>query len=124
MDKLMELIITMRMEDQKKEREREEKKEVENLEREERREKDIREQADRELRQERIREEREQKREEERERREERLLTTLKEAQPAVPQQVNIQTHKLPEMKDGDDMEIFVTTFESALLSNLVPENQ
>ena len=41
-----------------------------------------------------------------------------------MPQQVNIQTHKLPEMKDGDDLEIFVTTFESALLSNLVPENQ
>ena len=33
-----------------------------------------------------------------------------------VPQQVNIQIHKLPEMKDGDDVEIFVAMFESALL--------
>ena len=57
-------------------------------------------------------------------RREERLLTILKVAQPAVPQHVTIQNQKLPEMKDTDEVELFVTMFEAALLSNLVPEAQ
>ena len=56
--------------------------------------------------------------------REERLLTTLKDAQLVIPQNVTIQNHKLPEMKDRDDVELFVSMFEAALLSNVIPEAQ
>ena len=57
-------------------------------------------------------------------RREERLFTTLREAQPVVPQTITIQNHKLPEMKDVEDAELFVTMFEAALRSNNVPHVQ
>ena len=43
---------------------------------------------------------REERREVERERRQEVLLTTLREAQPAVPQRVSIQKLDLPRMKE------------------------
>ena len=55
---------------------------------------------------------------------EERLLTALREAQPVVPQTITIQNHKLSEMKEGDDAELFVTMFEAALRSNNVPHAQ
>ena len=57
-------------------------------------------------------------------RREERLLQTLKEAQPTIPQQVTISHTKLPDMRETDDAEMFVTMFESALLSNGIPVAQ
>ena len=57
-------------------------------------------------------------------RREERLLQTLKEAQPTIPQQVTINHTKLPDMRETDDVEMFVTMFESALLSNGIPVAQ
>ena len=95
LDKLMELMVTMRMEDEKKRQDDEIKYERDRREREEKAERQKEEQRER----------------EERQRREERLLTTLKDVQPAVPQHVTIQTHKLPEMKEGD-VEIFVQMFE------------
>ena len=52
--------------------------------------------------------EREERREEERERREARLITTLKEAQSAVPQRVTINNHKVLQMKETDDLESFL----------------
>ena len=90
MEKMMELFLQMRQEDQK----RETRREQDRLEREERRSRD---EQMRELRREKEERDREEKKErEDRERddrREERqiqLLTQLKEAQPVVPQQVNI----------------------------------
>ena len=103
---IMEMMMQMRAEDKKAEQRKEES-----------RIREMREQEDRRV-------EREVKREDEREAREQRLLTTLREAQPAVPQTVTIQSHKLPEMKDSDDAELFMSLFEAALLSNNIPEDQ
>ena len=64
--------------------------------------------------------ERQARREEERKAREARLLTALKEAQPAVPQTITILNTKLPEMKDTDDTELFIAMFEAALRSNKI----
>ena len=47
------------------------------------------------------------KREEEREAGEARLLTTLRAAQPTVPQNVSISKLNLPKMKDTDDPVVF-----------------
>ena len=46
--------------------------------------------------------------ERDREARQAELLTQLKQAQPAVPQQVTIQQQKLPQMREKDDIELFV----------------
>ena len=77
----------------------------------------------------------EQRREEKREqeerdkeaRREERqleLLAQLKEAQPAVPQQVTINQHKLPLMTKEDDLEIFVRQLEVALRTERIEQGK
>ena len=150
LERVMEMMLQMRVEDRKEVQLREEKREREERQREvdrldritrleAQREKEDRDREERRLEREAKRDEEIARREQlmlEREetrlreqkdmdlRREERLLTTLKEAQPAVPQQVTIQTHKLPDMKENDEAELFVTMFEAALLSNLVPENQ
>ena len=58
------------------------------------------------------------------EQREERLLLALKEAQPVVPQTVTIVNQKLPEMKEGEEIEVFVSMFEVALHASNVPEQQ
>ena len=58
------------------------------------------------------------------EQREERLLLALKEAQPIVPQTVTIVNQKLPEMKEGEEIEVFVSMFEAALRASNVPEQQ
>ena len=66
---------------------------------------------------------REEKKEEEWERRQERLLETLKGAQPAIPQKVSIQKLDLPRMKDGDDPVEFINYIEIALKRSKVPED-
>ena len=48
----------------------------------------------------------------------------LKGAQPAVPQQVHINSIKLPRMKMGDDLELFVTLLETAMLSAGMPTDK
>ena len=68
--------------------------------------------------------EREQRQREEDMRREEKLMTTLREAHPAVPQTITIKNHKLPHMKEREDAELFVAMFEAALRSNNVPQGQ
>ena len=40
------------------------------------------------------------------------------------PSTLTVQNQKLPETKDVDDVELFVTMFEASLLSNLIPEAQ
>ena len=63
-------------------------------------------------------------REEERERRQEKLLQTLKESQPVVPQKVSISKLDLPRMKEGDDPVEFIHYLEVALKRSKVPEDE
>ena len=58
------------------------------------------------------------------ERTEERLLIALKEAQPAVPQTVTIVNQKLPDMREGEQIETFLGMFEAALRASNVPLDQ
>ena len=118
-DKIMELFMQMRQDDKEREdrrlkdiQEREERREIERLEREVRRKKEDRD---------RDREERE--REERREERQARLIQQLKEAQPAIPQTIQINQHKLPVMTDKDDVENFIGQLEIALRTGNVPRD-
>ena len=97
-------------------REDEKRRKEDELNREKRREED-------ELNRERRREEREEKLHRENERREERLLA-LKDAQPAVPQTVTIVNHKLPDMREGEEIETFLGMFKAALKASNVPVDQ
>ena len=63
-------------------------------------------------------------REERWEERQIRLLTQLKEAQPAVPQQVHINQHKLPLMTDKDDVEVFLRQLEIGLRTSRIPQDK
>jgi len=45
-------------------------------------------------------------------------------AQPAVPQTVTIVNQKLPDMKEGEEIETFLGMFEAALRASNVPANQ
>ena len=49
------------------------------------------------------------------------LLQQLKEAQPVVPQQVHINQHKLSQMMDKDDLEVFIRQLEIALRTANIP---
>ena len=140
---LMAMMLEMSRKDKEDARKREEEREERAIEREEKR---LREQADREDERRKQEEEREEKRlqnrkdrEEERRRednireerrieREERdkqvaaerevqLLATLKAAQPTVPQTVHLDSTKLPVMCKGEDIELFLELFESALVA-------
>ena len=124
LQQVMQMMVEMRAADEKAARIREERREREDREREDRRieKEEKREQMLYDREQERQREIREQKQDDIR--REEKLLTTLREAQPAVLQTVTINNQNLPEMKESDDVEAFVTLFEAALLFNTVPHNQ
>ena len=70
------------------------------------------------------RERREQVLREDAERREAKLLIALKEASPAVPQTVHIESTKLPKMSEGEDLASFIELFETAMLDNRVPPEQ
>ena len=78
---------------------------------------DMKELRERDERQERIRAERE-KREEKLELREARLMTTLKAAQPVVP---DFNKLNLPKMKDKDNPEVFIRYLEAALVRAKIP---
>ena len=96
---------------------REEERRRDELEREEKRLQDIRDREEDRRREDRDREER-------RLEREVQLLATLKAAQPAVPQTVHLDTTKLPVMTKGEDLELFLELFESALTAGGVPEDK
>ena len=90
----------------------------------------IRDEEEKARRQERWEEE-QARREEERGKREERraretreMIEALREAQPAVPQTVNIANTKLPTMIEGEDVEVYLDLFEAALTDNNIPENK
>ena len=116
-ERMMELMLQMRAEDRKEAQLREERREREERQREVER-------LDRVTKLEAQEREREAKREEEREAREARLLTTLRAAQPAVPQNVSISKLNLPKMKDTDDPVVFIRYLETALVRARIPQDQ
>ena len=127
MEKLMEMMIQMRVEDRKDAQLREQRRDEEEERRRVREDKRDREERQREIeRSEReVRKERQDKdRELQREERQAELLAQLKEAQPVVPQQITIQKEELPRMKDKDDLELFITQLEAALVASEIPKNK
>ena len=132
MGDLMKMMLEMSNRDKEEARRREVEREERTIEREEKR---IREQADREEKRIRDQADREEERRREEDRKEERrierekrdkqvtaerevqLLATLKAAQPAVPQTVHLDSTKLPVMSKGEDIELFLELFESALVA-------
>ena len=57
-------------------------------------------------------------------RRQERKMEALKESQTVISQTVNIETTKLPDMRENENIETFITMFEAALRANQIPEGQ
>ena len=114
---VMKLMLEMRANDKAEQERREiEREERSRIREEEMRRNNERREEDRERREEEIRREAE--------RREERMLLAIKEAQPAVPQTVNLMNHKLPKMEPTDEIEQFVGLFEAALKAAKIPEEQ
>ena len=70
------------------------------------------------------RETRDRRAREEADEREAKLLATLKAAQPAIPQTVHLDNTKLPTMSKGEDLELFIELFETALTVGGVPEDK
>ena len=105
---------------------REEDRRRQEIEREEKRLQDRQDREEERRREENIREdrriERETREREQAAEREVQLLATLKAAQPAVPQTIHLDNTKLPVMTRGEDLELFLELFESALTAGGVPE--
>ena len=105
---------------------REEERRRQESEREEKRLRDRQDREEERRREENIREdrriEREAREREQAAEREVQLLATLKAAQPAIPQMVHLDNTKLPVMTRGEDLELFLELFESALTAGGVPE--
>ena len=126
MRELMKMMLEINNRDKEEARKREEEREQRATEREERRLQDIRDREEERRREENIREdrriEREAREREQAAEREVQLLATLKAAQPAIPQTVHLDSTKLPMMTKGEDLELFLELFESALTAGGVPE--
>ena len=60
--------------------------------------------------------------EERRDRETKEMIQAIREAQPAVPQTVYIENTKLPNMSEGEDIEVFLDLFEVAMTDNNIPE--
>ena len=125
---LMKMMLEMSNRDKQEARQREIEREERAIEREEKR---LRDQADREEERRREDDRREERRIERKKRekevaaeREVQLLATLKAAQPVVPQTVHLDNTKLPVMSKGEDVELFLELFESALLAGKVSEDK
>ena len=132
---LMSIMLEMSKQDKEESRKREVEREERAIQREEdrRREDQLREdrRIERETREREAAAEREDRRieRETREReaaaeREVQLLATLKAAQPAVPQTIHLDNTKLPTMESGEDVQVFLELFESALTAGKVPEDK
>ena len=128
MTDLMAMMLEMGRKDKEEARRRETEREERAIEREEKR---LRDQADREEERRREDDRREDRRiqREQREReaaaeREVQLIATLKAAQPTIPQTVYLDNTKLPSMSKGEDVEMFLELFESALVAGNVPEDK
>ena len=107
---------------------REEGREERSLIREEKRLQNLKDREDERRREDNVREERREARDrrarEEAAEREAKLIVTLKAAQPAIPQTVHLDNTKLPAMSMGEDLELFIELFESALTAGGVPDNK
>ena len=148
LETMMEMLLESRIEERKYEKRREEREEQRELERreaeekrqterreaEERKELERREEEERRDIERRAAEEREERRQMERRvvedrwrednvRREELLIQTLKAAQTAKPPTVKLVDSKIPDMKDGEDIETYVAMFEAALTANGIEED-
>ena len=121
LENVMELMLQMRADDKKGAQLREEKREREERQKEVDRLDGVARIETQEREKEAERREREAKREEEREAREARLLTALRQAQPAVPQMVNINRMVLPKMGEKDDPVTIIRYLETALVRAKVP---
>ena len=125
---LMKLMVEMSSKEKEDARIREEEREERAIIREEKRLQDIKDREEERRREENVREERREAREvrarEEAAEREIKMLATLKAAQPAVPQTVHLDSTKLPVMSKGEDLELFIELFESALTAGGVPEGK
>ena len=106
MENFLEMMMKMRPEDKREQRETEQKNERERLKREERKERE------------------ESEREDRRDERQLQLLAQLKDTQPAVPQQVTVQNHKLPQMNERDEVDIFVQQLEAAMVASDIPRDK
>ena len=102
MEKMLEMLITSRAEDQRLERQR----------------------RDEQARIEQQRREDEAARRAEDLERQERWIKAIQDGQAAVPQTVHLDTTKLPSMVQGEDIEIFIDLFETALRVGKVPEDK
>ena len=100
--------------------EKENKTKLEHLEKEEGLKREMIERADRQKRE----LQRDERKEDEQLRSKEKLLITLKEAQPVVPQTVNISKLILPKMTDKNDPVVFIRYLETALIRTKVPQDQ
>ena len=107
---------------------REEDRRIQEIEREEKRLQDRQDREENRRREEQIKEDRMIQREaREREaaaEREVQLLATLKAAQPAVPQTIHLDNTKLPVMEQGEDVQVYLELFESALTAGRVPADE
>ena len=102
MEKMLEMLITSRAEDQRLERQR----------------------RDEQARIEQQRREDEAARRAEDLERQERWIKAIQDGQAAVPQTVHLDTTKLPSMVQGEDIEIFIDLFETALRVGKMPEDK
>ena len=130
LEQMMEMLLESRLEERKYEKRREEREEKRELDRREAEEREERRQTER-----RQAEEREERRLAERRvaedrwrednvRREDLLIQTLKAAQTAKPPTVKLVDAKIPDMKEGEDIETYVAMFEAALTANGIEEEQ
>ena len=130
LEQMMEMLLESRLEERKYEKRREEREEKRELDRREAEEREERRQTER-----RQAEEREERRLAERRvaedrwrednlRREDLLIQTLKVAQTAKPPTVKLVDAKIPDMKEGEDVETYVAMFEAALTANGIEEEQ
>ena len=130
LEQMMEMLLESRLEERKYEKRREEREEKRELDRREAEEREERRQTER-----RQAEEREERRLAERRvaedrwrednvRREDLLIQTLKAAQTAKPPTVKLVDAKIPDMKEGEDVETYVAMFEAALTANGIEEEQ
>ena len=128
MAEVMKIMLDMSTRDRQERDKREAEREEQRIVREEKRQQE-QQSRDEERRAEDIRRDerrmrREQEIREEAERREAKLLLALKEAQPVVPQTVHLDNTKLPTMMKGEDIEVFIELFETAMRVGGVPEDK
>ena len=117
MGDLMKLMMEMNNREKEEARRREVEREERAIEREEERRREDDRREDRRI-------EREEREKQIAADREVQLLATLRAVQPAVPQTIHLDNTKLPRMEPGEDIQVFLELFESALVAGNVPHDK